>query len=128
MQRTPDRIDAFVGARIVAFRAAAGLSQVQLSARLGISFQQVQKYEVGANRVSASRLHHLATIFATPIESFFPSGSSGSDEGRPADWRELRFLTASPEGRAVAAGFGLIDDRGVRAALAVLVGALSKAA
>jgi transcriptional regulator with XRE-family HTH domain len=128
MPRSPDRIDAVVGARIVALRAQAGLSQAQLAAQLGVSFQQVQKYEAGANRVSASRLHKLATIFQAPIEGFFPPPTPSSAPDAPPDWRELRFMTASAEGRAVAAGFGLIDDREVRRALAVLVGALSKAA
>ncbi|CAN5119945.1 helix-turn-helix transcriptional regulator [soil metagenome] len=128
MPRSPDRIDALVGARIVALRAEAGLTQAQLAARLGISFQQVQKYEVGANRVSASRLHQLATIFGAPIDSFFPAGSPSPGAGSPPDWRELRFMTASAEGRSVATGFGLIDDREVRRALAVIVGALSKTA
>ncbi|CAN5222131.1 helix-turn-helix transcriptional regulator [soil metagenome] len=127
MPRSPDRIDAVVGARIVALRAEAGLSQAQLATRLGISFQQVQKYEVGANRVSASRLHQLATALGAPIESFFPPAPAGST-GQPPDWRELRFLTASAEGRTVASGFGLIEEREVRRALAVIVGALSKAA
>jgi transcriptional regulator with XRE-family HTH domain len=128
MPRSPDRIDAIVGARIVALRAEAGLSQAQLAARIGISFQQIQKYEVGANRVSASRLHQLATALGASIDSFFPPPAPKTEPGQPPDWRELRFLTASAEGRAVAAGFGLIDDREVRRALAVIVGALSRAA
>lgn len=128
MPRSPDRIDALVGARIVALRAEAGLSQAQLATRLGISFQQVQKYEVGANRVSASRLHQLAVALSAPIDSFFPPTTTGESSNPPPDWRELRFMTASAEGRTVAAGFGLIDDREVRRALAVIVGALSKAA
>jgi transcriptional regulator with XRE-family HTH domain len=128
MPRSPDRIDAMVGARIVALRAQAGLSQSQLAIRVGVSFQQIQKYETGANRVSASRLHQLATVLGAPIGSFFPSASPTTDPGAPPDWRELRFLTASVEGRSVAAGFGLIDDREVRRALAVIVGALARAA
>lgn len=125
MPRAPDRIDAFVGARIVALRGEAGLSRAQLSVRLGVSFQQVQKYEAGANRVSASRLHQLATIFSAPIDSFFPSVSLECRVDQPTDWRDLKVLAASPEGQAVAQGFGRIDDRDVRAALAVLVGALA---
>ena len=122
MPRSPDRIDAVVGARIVALRAQAGLSQAQVAARIGVSFQQVQKYESGTNRVSASRLYQLATMFGAPIDSFFPPDSPAESA---ADWRDLRFMTASVEGRAIAAGFGLIGDRQVRRALAVIVGVLS---
>lgn len=127
MPRSPDRIDAFVGARIVALRAEAGLSQAVLATRLGISFQQVQKYEAGTNRVSASRLHRVAALLDAPVETFFPPGPP-STTVHGLDEQGLRFMTASAEGRAVATGFTLIEDREVRRALAVLVGALSKAA
>ena len=127
MPRTPDWIDSLVGTRILALRTGAGMSQAQLAKRLGISFQQIQKYEVGANRVSASRLHQLAAIFDAPIETFFPPRPMSLPDD-PSDPQGARFMTASAEGRTVAAGFSLIDDREVRRALAVLVGALARAA
>ena len=52
-----DEVDVYVGARIGLRRSALGLSQTALAQQLGISFQQVQKYETGQNRISASRLH-----------------------------------------------------------------------
>lgn len=129
MPRTPDRVDAFVGARIAHRRAALGLSQQGLAERLGISPQQIQKYEAGSNRVSVSRLHRIATVLASPAAGFFPPLSP---EGTPlvdpadADWLTgLRFLTASAEGRAVATGFGLIESRDARRAIATLVEALA---
>ena len=130
MSRSPDGIDAFVGTRIALRRAALGLSQTALAQRLGISFQQVQKYESGANRVSASRLHHIAGILGGPIASFFPERSETERAGAGDDiasLSSLRFLTASTDGRAVAAAFPLIEDREVRHALARLVGALTGA-
>lgn len=125
MPRSPDCVDVFVGARLSALRLQAGMTQARLASHLGVSFQQIQKYEAGANRVSASRLHQMAGIFSAPIESFFPADTLAEQAG---DLGDLRALTASPEGRAVVGGFGLIQDQDVRRALAVLVGALSKAA
>ena len=69
--RTPDRIDAHVGARVRALRHAHGVTQSDLGAWLGVSYSQVQKYERGIDRVSATRLFHLARIFKVPMESFF---------------------------------------------------------
>ena len=125
MTRTPDVVDAFVGARIALRRAALGLSQTALADRLGVSFQQIQKYETGANRVSASRLHHIAGVLGVSVASFFPE-QTADERPEDGDWMtSLRFLSASAEGRRVATGFPLIEDRGVRQALACIVGALS---
>jgi len=63
-------IDAHVGARVRLRRTLLGLSQEKLGAQLGLTFQQVQKYERGTNRISASRLHALSTILDVPV-SFF---------------------------------------------------------
>lgn len=125
--RKPDPIDVFVGARIALRRAAMGLSQTVLAQRLGVSFQQVQKYETGANRISASRLHRLATVLATTPSAFFPPGEVDDAASEPADnWMTgLVFLTGTPEGRAVAASFPLIADREVRRSVARIVEALA---
>ena len=120
-----DEIDAYVGARIGLRRSALGLSQSALAQQLGISFQQVQKYETGQNRISASRLHRAATVLGTSVETFFPpveTARGAADEG----WEALRFLTATVDGRAVAAGFPLIEDREVRRAVARIVRALAR--
>ena len=127
--RKPDPIDVFVGARIALRRAAMGLSQTALAQRLGVSFQQLQKYETGTNRISASRLHRLATVLATSPAAFFPPVGTDEAEGDPADsWMTgLVFLTGTSEGRAVATGFPLIADREVRRSLARIVEALAAA-
>jgi transcriptional regulator with XRE-family HTH domain len=133
MPRTLDSVDAFVGARIGQRRAALGLSQQALAERLGISPQQIQKYEAGSNRVSVSRLHQIAAVLATPAASFFPAPTPGAPQDGPgatdagdAAWLTgLRFLTASVEGRAVATGFGLIESREARRAVATIVEALA---
>lgn len=72
--------DVLVGARIAERRAALGLSQSDLGRALGITFQQVQKYETGANRVSASKLWMTAEFLGLPINAFFPGAGDASEE------------------------------------------------
>ena len=126
MPRTPDSIDAFVGRQIAHRRSALGLSQTALATRLGISFQQVQKYESGSNRVSASRLHQIALALALPVMRFFPETGTEADPSETYGSEALRFMTASPEGRAVVHGFALIESRETRRAVATLVEALAR--
>lgn len=64
-------IDKIVGANIRAIRSLRKMSQEKLAEPLGLTFQQIQKYENGANRVGASRLHQIATILKAPIADFF---------------------------------------------------------
>ena len=75
-QKKPDPIDIHVGSQVRFRRKMFGMSQDVLGDHLGITFQQVQKYEKGSNRVSASRLQHIARIFSVPVSTFF--------EGAPA--------------------------------------------
>ena len=86
----PDPVDVHVGARIRARRLLIGMNQETLADRLGLTFQQVQKYEGGANRVSASRLSAMAEILGVPISYFFgdlrPDDTDVSPEDR--EWRE----------------------------------------
>jgi transcriptional regulator with XRE-family HTH domain len=120
-----DEVDAYVGARIGLRRSALGLSQSALAQQLGISFQQVQKYETGQNRISASRLHRTATVLGTSVETFFPpveTARGAADDG----WERMRFITATADGRAVAADFPLIEDRDIRKAVARIVRALAR--
>lgn len=67
----PDPVDVQVGARIRTRRLLVGMNQETLARALGLTFQQVQKYEGGANRVSASRLSEIAAILEVPISYFF---------------------------------------------------------
>lgn len=87
MAKTLDPIDVHVGKRLRSRRIFLGISQQRLGQDLGISFQQVQKYENGTNRVSASRLYQVSGIFEVPITYFFEGldrsnipGSSDSDD------------------------------------------------
>ena len=123
--RAAEPLDAVVGRRIAARRQALGLSQTALGQRIGVSCQQVQKYEGGQNRISASRLHALSIALGLPVGAFFPERQA--DRGDPAS-AAVRVLTATPEGQAMAAGFARIEDRSVRQALTRLVEVLARAA
>ncbi len=67
----PEEEDRAVAARIVALRTSRGLSQSALARTLGVTFQQVQKYENGTDRITADRLAKLATLFEVPVSAFF---------------------------------------------------------
>ena len=69
--RRPNPVDAHVGRRLRVRRVLCGMSQTALADRLGITFQQLQKYESAANRISASRLWEISIILEVPIEWFF---------------------------------------------------------
>ncbi len=70
--RTPDPVDLHVGREIAARRQIQGFTQSDLAKALGLTFQQVQKYEKGSNRVSASKLHRIAAFLGNTPGSFFP--------------------------------------------------------
>ena len=70
-EKRPNPIDIHVGSRVRLKRTMMGLSQEKLGESLGVTFQQVQKYEKGANRIGASRLQQIAAILKTPISFFF---------------------------------------------------------
>ena len=83
----PNPIDVHVGARVRLRRTLLGMSQEKLGKAIGLTFQQVQKYERGTNRIGASRLHDLARVLDVPVAFFFedivPAGgtSAGGDKG-----------------------------------------------
>jgi len=69
--RSTSAIDEYIGARMVECRRALNMSQVQLANKLGVSFQQIQKYETGRNRVSAGRLFGICKVFNVSLASMF---------------------------------------------------------
>lgn len=78
-------LDEFVGRRVRVRRVLLGMSQLELAAAIGVSFQQVQKYECGVNRIGASRLFRLSEVLRVPIGYFFedgpePSGGQGEKD------------------------------------------------
>ena len=93
----PDPVDVHVGARIRTRRLLLGMNQDTLATALGLTFQQVQKYESGANRVSASRLFETAEVLGVTPEYFF-SGLPFDDEGEPTpEDQRAREMMQRPE-------------------------------
>jgi transcriptional regulator with XRE-family HTH domain len=89
----PDPVDVHVGQRLRLRRSIMGVSQTQLAEKVGLTFQAIQKYERGENRISASRLYQFAQILGVPVAYFFdelPGPRGGRDPGsqRP-DWLDL---------------------------------------
>jgi transcriptional regulator with XRE-family HTH domain len=74
-----DRIDREIGQRLRGARTLRGLSQSEVAAKVGLSFQQIQKYEAGHSRVTAAKLNELAEVFALPVGFFF--GECGTEGG-----------------------------------------------
>lgn len=72
------KIDAYVGARIRALRGVKGVRQNDLAKKIGVKFQQVQKYEVGSNRISASRLVMIAKALDVPVSELFGEYAGGN--------------------------------------------------
>lgn len=84
-------VDAHVGRKIREARVLRGMSQSDVARGLGMSFQQVQKYETGANRISASRLYELSTLLDVPIQNFFEGVTEDTSEPpNPLDARTAR--------------------------------------
>lgn len=111
-------IDAIVGRRIRTRRLLLGLTQTQLAQQLGVSFQQVQKYENGANRVGAGRLVQIAQILGVPIDTLLEGLNAPTRKTVQAD-DPLELLSTGAAVRLVQA-FSQISDRQIRNALVSL--------
>jgi transcriptional regulator with XRE-family HTH domain len=93
-KRVRDPLDADVGHRVRIHRTARRMSQSELAHRLGITFQQVQKYEKGANRVGAGRLMRIAKILDVPVGSLLSDGTAAPQgQAAPADTNVLACLS-----------------------------------
>ncbi|MEC9369492.1 MAG: helix-turn-helix transcriptional regulator [Pseudomonadota bacterium] len=77
-RKGPNPIDVHVGSRVRLRRMLLGMSQEKLGESMGLTFQQIQKYEKGANRIGASRLFHLSRVLGVPVQFFF-EGSPGAE-------------------------------------------------
>lgn len=106
-RRDPNYIDVHVGHRIRMRRQLVGMSQEKLGELLGITFQQVQKYEKGANRISASRLYFTAKTLGVPVQFFFDDLPGVDNNGLREPREEDSVLSAlmNPEGVALAKAF-----------------------
>ena len=128
-KKQPNPIDIHVGSRVRLRRMMLGMSQEKLGENLGITFQQIQKYEKGTNRIGASRLQHIATVLQVPVSFFFedapgtPTEAAGMSEARPASY-VVDFLSSS-EGIQLNKAFVRIKDAKLRRRIIDLVRAVA---
>ncbi len=121
-RRDPNYIDAHVGARIRMRRQLVNMSQERLGELLGITFQQVQKYEKGTNRISASRLFYASKTLGVPVQFFFDGLPGAEDAGGLQEGGGDEFSAAlmSPEGVQLAKAFKSADTTTKRKLIASL--------
>ena len=113
-------IDLHVARRLQAARKEAGISQEAAAAHIELTFQQVQKYERGKNRISAGKLAALAELYKKPIAWFFPDGK-GNGPDLAAE------LLAAPHGADLARAYRQLDDDISRRAVTIVAEALALA-
>lgn len=123
--KQPNQIDIDVGNKIRLRRRLTGMSQTALGTALGITFQQVQKYEKGTNRVGASRLSDMARILGVPVSYFFENGQSHDETGVSGESDPITQFVGTTEGIALNRAFALIPDVGIRRKVVSLVKALA---
>ena len=116
--RLPNPVDLHVGARIRLRRRMQGVSQEKLADALGLTFQQVQKYERGANRVSASKLYEIASALRSPVSYFFDGlADPAADENpaaRPSEESTVHAFLMTAEGLELAKLFPRVARGPVR--------------
>jgi transcriptional regulator with XRE-family HTH domain len=127
-EKSPNPVDLYVGGRIRMRRRSLGVSQERLADDLGLTFQQVQKYERGANRVSASKLYEIARSLQTPVAFFFeglndPTQAASHEEAMP-DTSVHDFLMTN-EGLELAAVFPKVKTPRLRRRILDLVRAIA---
>lgn len=125
MKKVPNPIDKHVGARVRMRRMMLGMSQEKLGDGLDLTFQQVQKYEKGTNRIGASRLQHISQILQVPVSFFFegaPSqpGRFASPDAASSPAYVADFLATS-DGLSLTKNFPKINSQKLRRRVVELV-------
>ena len=123
--KAPNPVDKYVGSRVRMRRIMLGMSQEKLGEALGLTFQQVQKYEKGTNRVGASRIQQISEILQIPVSFLFEGGPRGTTNAEgltegPSPSYVSDFLATS-EGLALTRAFTRISDAKLRRSIVELV-------
>ena len=122
-RRDPNYIDVHVGSRIRMRRQIVSMSQEKLGEMLGITFQQVQKYEKGSNRISASRLFYAAKILGVPVQAFFedlPGSENDTGFNESNEQNNVMSSLMNAEGIQLAKAFRDADNTTKRKLIATL--------
>ena len=123
-RKSPNPTDKHVGARVRMRRMMLSMSQGKLGDALGLTFQQVQKYEKGSNRIGASRLQHIAQILQVPVSFFFDGGPAVEGSRGASGLASPAYLSdffATRDGLALAKAFMDIKDKKLRRCIVALV-------
>ncbi|AMN41022.1 helix-turn-helix domain-containing protein [Rhodoplanes sp. Z2-YC6860] len=123
-KKKPNPIDRHVGARVRMRRLMLDMTQTELGDKLGLTFQQVQKYEKGTNRIGASRLQHIADVLQVPVSFFFEGADSEIKSTESRSMFVSEFL-ASSEGIALVKAYMSIRDTKTRRCIVQLVEQIS---
>jgi transcriptional regulator with XRE-family HTH domain len=119
--KNPDPMDKHVGARLKIRRLMLKMSQEKLGERLGVSSQQVKKYENGTNRMGSSRLQQLAAVLQIPVTFFFENAPGELNTAKTHSPTYLFDFVASPDGLALIRAFMRLKNSGMRRAIVQLV-------
>jgi transcriptional regulator with XRE-family HTH domain len=128
--KVPNPIDIYVGSRVRMRRLMLGMSQERLAEQIGVTFQQVQKYEKGTNRIGASRLQTIAGVLAIQVSFFFQEGGSApstENVGQLNGLEDLSEFLTSKEGLGLNKAFMKIGDASIRKSILTLVTSLADA-
>ena len=106
-----DEIDVHLGRRLRRRRRLLGLTQQQLAAACGVRFQQIQKYECAANRMSAARLWQLSDVLQVPVSYFYEGLIEASTEARPPEARDSRDMFGRKETTDLIQAFYRLSER-----------------
>jgi len=124
-KKAPNPIDQHVGSRVRMRRLMLAMSQEKLGAALGLTFQQVQKYERGANRIGASRLQQMSHILQVPVEFFFERGPDASaphgSNGNALSMAQIDDFVSDTDGLRLMRAFLRIDNAALRRRIVMLV-------
>ncbi|WP_201837344.1 helix-turn-helix domain-containing protein [Microvirga zambiensis] len=124
MKKSPNDADRHIGSRMRARRTSIGMSQEKLGGMLGLTFQQVQKYEKGMNRVGAGRLLDIAAILKVSVAYFYEGLPEDNREASPED-NAATLLLATTEGQRLIKAFSTITNPQLRRKVVDLVEVIS---
>lgn len=130
IKKIPDPIDVHVGSRVRLRRMLIGMSQEKLGEALNLTFQQIQKYEKGANRIGSSRLYKISQLLGVSVQFFFddmPVEAAGESAGFSENDSTPMIMdfVSTPEGVQLNRSFSRIDNADVRRRIVDLVKSLA---
>ena len=119
--KAPNPTDLHVGKRVRMYRVKAGISQTDLGQHLGVTFQQIQKYEKGLNRISSSRLQKISELLNIPVAALFDDLPGAKRNGADNPMNEFVEFSGTMLGQRLVKGLMKVRDKDVRTLLVRLI-------